>query len=307
MKKVIFTAIYMVLLTACSGGEQETAVVNDVKSAEVVEQATAAVSEANTAVANEVESAKVMAKSEMADDLCLDFGPQTPRDITNVAGLNTADFPMAPPASELNLCNIHTHTNAEHKGPGFSVFVNDTDHGGYACNGADSLTAAELAAPSVNAGKFKEVKPGDTIEVHWVHTSCDVEPGEGLGSCLSDTCADPLLRVEAQVFLVVNDENALDFNDFAYAGNKVNNLHQALSIPSGTGQPVLFRGSTTGPSYTQSACSPVKVTWNVRPQCTKLDINSLNEWAVNGNVFNETKSHGVRQLVTAPELLSPIQ
>jgi len=26
-----------------------------------------------------------------------------------------------------------------------------------------------------------------------------------------------------------------------------------------------------------------------------------------GNVFNETESHGVRQLVTAPELLAPIE
>lgn len=49
-----------------------------------------------------------------------------------------------------------------------------------------------------------------------------------------------------------------------------------------------------------------KPKWNVRPQCAKLDINSLHRWAEWGNVFNETGSHGVRQLVTAPELLSPI-
>jgi len=307
MKKLLLVMMSLAFLAACSGVEQETAVVNEAKSAEVVEQATAAVNEAETAVSSEVESAEVMAKSEMAGDLCVDFGPQTPRDIASAVGLNTADFQMAPAASELNLCNIHTHTNAEHKGPGFSVFVNDSDYGGYACNETDSLTAAELSEPTVNAGAFGKVKPGDTIEVHWVHTSCDIEPGEGLGSCLSDTCTDPLLRVEAQVFLVVNDENALDFNEFAYAGNKRNNLHQALSIPSSTGEPVLFRGSTTGPSYTQSTCSPLKVTWNVRPQCAKLDINSLNAWAANGNVFNEAKSHGIRQLVTAPELLSPIE
>lgn len=301
MKKVVFITITisMALLASCSGGEQEAVVVNEVESATTTTATTAAVVEAATATK--------VAMSEAAGDLCVDFGPQTPRDITNAVGLNTADFPMAPSASELNLCNIHTHTNAEHKGPGFSVFVNDTDHGGYACNDTGSLTEAELAAPAVNAGKFKEVKPGDTIEVHWVHTSCDVEPGEGLGSCLTDTCTDPLLRVEAQVFLVVNDSEALDFGDFVYAGNKQNNFHQALSIPSGTGEPVIFRGSTTGPSYTQLTCSPVKVTWSVRPQCAKLDINSLNDWAVNGNVFNEAKSHGVRQLVTAPELLSPIQ
>ena len=53
-------------------------------------------------------------------ELCVDMGPQTPRDIASGFGMNTEAFPLAPAASELNLCNIHTHTNAEHKGPGFS-------------------------------------------------------------------------------------------------------------------------------------------------------------------------------------------
>jgi len=60
-------------------------------------------------------------------------------------------------------------------------------------------------------------------------------------------------------------------------------------------------------NYTQSVCSPAQVTWSVRPQCQKLDIASLDAWAESGNVFNEKKSHGVRQLVTAPELLSAIK
>lgn len=249
--------------------------------------------------------------SDMVDkvagaDLCLDMGPQTPRDISSVSGLNLADFPMAPSSNTMNLCNIHTHTNAEHKGPGFSVFVNDSDYGGYACNDSGSLTDAELKMPEGDMA-FGKVKTGDTIEVHWVHTSCDITPGEGLGSCLSDTCTDPLLRVEAQTFLVVNDSSAANFMDFDYSGNNAGGLHQPKSLPAGTGAPVVFRGSTTGPSYDQKTCSPMKVTWSVRPQCMKVDINSLNAWAKSGNVFKEKKSHGVRQLITAPELLSPIQ
>ena len=237
--------------------------------------------------------------------LCEGFGPQTPRDISSKHGLNLDNFPMAPASTEMNLCNIHTHTNAEHKGPGYSVFVNDTDHGGYACNDTDSLTVEELKAPV--SSEFGYVKPGDTIEVHWVHTSCDITPGKGLGSCLSDTCTDPLLRVEAQTFLVVNDKNALDFTSFGYDGNVVGGKHQPKALPTGTGTPVVFRGSTTGPKYTEEVCSPLKVTWSVRPQCAKVDINSLNAWAKSGNVFEEKKSHGVRQLVTSPELLSPIE
>lgn len=247
--------------------------------------------------------AKIEAEAEEAG-LCLASGPQTPRDISNKVGLNMTEFAMAPATTGMNLCNIHTHTNAEHKGPGFSVFVNDSDYGGYACNGTADLTEAELApAP----GAYGKVKPGDTIEVHWVHTSCDITPGEGLGSCLSDTCTDPLLRVEAQTFLVVNDSDAADFTKMAKTMVNDAGFHQPGMIPSDTGTPVVFRGSTTGPSYNQSTCSPLQVTWSVRPQCMKVDINSLHKWAEDGNVFNETKSHGVRQLVTAPELLSPIE
>ena len=243
-------------------------------------------------------------KTPPADgELCTHMGPQTPRDISDKHGLNETTFPLAPSSDQLHLCNIHTHTNAEHKGPDYSVFVNATDHGGYACNAANELSEQELKPAE---GAYEGVKPGDTIEVHWVHTSCESTPGEGLGSCVPESCESPLLRVEAQVFLLVNDPTALDFNDMTYGGHVVDGRHQAKLIPASTGEPVVFRGSTTGPSYNQSACSPVQVTWSVRPDCAKLDINSLHRWSESGNVFNETGSHGVRQLVTAPELLAPM-
>lgn len=260
----------------------------------------------NTASKNEV-LAEVSDHADQSEaDLCVGSGPQSPRDISKTAGANPIQFALAPASEQMNLCNIHTHTNAEHKGPGFSVYAGDSHHGGYQCNETDKLTEAELAAPSDEHGSFEGVKPGDTVEVHWAFSSCDISPGEGLGSCLSDTCSDPVLRVEAQTFLVVNDPKALDFNNFGYAEASANDRHQPKALPTGAGKPVIFRGSTTGPSYTQSVCSPLEVTWNVRPACAKLDINSLNEWARSGNVFHETESHGIRQLVTAPELLSPI-
>jgi len=259
----------------------------------------AALAESTDTTATSIEDAEA--------GICVGYGPQTPRDIGSAHGLNERFFSLSPAAAKMNLCNIHTHTNAEHKGPGFSLFAGAGDHGGYQCNATADLTEAELVDPADGQGAFKGVKPGDTIEVHWVHTSCDVAPGEGLGSCLSEKCANPNLRVEAQAFLVVNDPDALDFADFAYGGNIVDGLHQPRSMPSDTGAPIVFGGSTTGPSYTQAQCSPLKVTWSVRPQCAKLDISSLNRWAEEGNVFNETHSHGVRQLVTAPELLAPIE
>jgi len=67
-------------------------------------------------------------KSAQADGgvLCLDAGPQTSRDISSTTGLNQVSFPKAPPDTEMNLCNIHTHTHAEHKGPGFRVHRGET-------------------------------------------------------------------------------------------------------------------------------------------------------------------------------------
>jgi len=244
--------------------------------------------------------------SAVAEDICEGFGPQTPRDISSQAGANQRSFTLAPAASRLNLCNIHFHTQAEHKGPGFSLFAGSGEHGGYRCNDTDQLTPAQLEDPSGGHGACHGVKPGDTIEVHWVHSSCAVSPGEGLGSCLSNQCANPQLRVEAQVFLVVNDETALDFGAFVDNGMEVDGLHQAKALPTGTGQPVVFTGSTTGPKYTQQTCSPLQVTWSVRPNCARVNISSLHHWC-EGNVFKEDHAHGVRQLVTAPALLSRIE
>lgn len=286
------------LLLAAAAGTVLAACVNTTTTDVAEDDAETVVVEVEETVEEVVEEVQAS-----APELCLDAGPQTPRDISSTIGLNTVTFPKAPPSTSMNLCNIHTHTNAEHKGPGFSVFVDATDNGGYACNETADLTEAELM-PS--EGAYKGVVPGQTIEVHWVHTTCDATPGEGLGACVPEGCTDPLLRVEAQTFLVVNDETALDFTVMADVIEEKGGFYQAGMIPSDTGTPVTFPGSTTGPSYTQSVCSPAQVTWNVRPMCAKLDINSLHRWA-EGNVFNETESHGVRQLVTAPELLSPIQ
>lgn len=246
------------------------------------------------------------AKPEVATGpVCQSFGPQTPRDIDMKAGENKRGFSFAPSYKEMNLCNLHFHNGAEHKAKDFSIYAGDSDHGGgYACNVSKSLSKAEQAAPKEDI--CKGLKPGDTIEVHWVHSSCDVKPGKGLGSCLSESCANPDLRVETQVFTLVNDPSAANFNDFAYDNTVVNGYHQAKSIPNKTGKPVTFLGSTTGPDYSEQKCSPLQVSWSVRPQCAKLDINSVGKWC-KANVFQEDHAHGVRKLVVNPKLLAKIK
>ena len=70
-----------------------------------------------------------------AQEVCQGYGPQTPRDIAMTAGTNARVFTLAPAPEALNLCNIHTHTNAEHKGPGFSISAGTGENGGWKCNG----------------------------------------------------------------------------------------------------------------------------------------------------------------------------
>ena len=60
----------------------------------------------------------------IAAEICKGYGPQTPRDISSKAGSNPRTFTMAPSSENMNLCNLHIHTNAEHKGPGFPGFPN---------------------------------------------------------------------------------------------------------------------------------------------------------------------------------------
>lgn len=244
-------------------------------------------------------------------EVCTGFGPQTPRDIDSKAGENKVEVKLAPEYAKMNLCNIHMHENAEHKAKDYSIFAGEGHEGygtGYKCNMSQNLSKAEmkpLAKPACKS-EHGDLQPGDTIEVHWVHSSADVKPGPTLGSCLTETNKSPDLRVEAQVFVLVNDPKAQNFNDLGYGGNVVNGFHQAKAIPANTGKPVLFTGSTTGPKYSDSTCSPLKVTWSVRPACAKLDINSVAKWC-ESNEFKEDHAHGVRKLVTEPKLLSEIK
>lgn len=248
-----------------------------------------------------------LASPALAQELCTGFGPQTPRDISQTGGENALLFTLAPDATGMNLCNVHAHLGAEHKGPGFSVEKSADARDGYVCNEAADLSEAELQPPSDAVEVFENVMPGDTIEVHWVHTSCDVAPGPGLAACSSTSCANPELRVETQVFLVVNDPDAMDFTDFAYGGHVVDGRHQAKALPTETGDPVVFAGSTTGESFSSSICSPLAVTWSVRPECAKLDIGSLQKWSESDPVFAEHEARGVRELVVDAELLAPIE
>ncbi len=233
------------------------------------------------------------------------YGPQSPRDIDVIEGRNTLDFSSAPPHTEMNLCNIHFHENAEHKGGQFTKYAGNGDgHGynsGYEYTGTLSETELTPVEQNVCSNEHGGLEPGDTIEVHYVHTTAKVKPGPTLASCLSEAVKNPQLRVEAQVYVVTNDKDALDFKTLTTHGMR-NNVHQALNIPNSTGIPVRYEGSTTGPGYNEVG-SPLQVSWSVRPRVLKVNINTVGDWC-KGNVFKENHGHGVRNLVVNPSLLS---
>ncbi len=226
------------------------------------------------------------------ENKCVGAGPQAPRDIDKHAGSNSVLFAEAPAIADMNLCNIHFHRNAEHKAAAYSTYVEDGDNSGWACQ---EPASGRLSMKHAEYNGCEGIAPGDTIEVHWVHTTCDIETegvatmGGGLSACLTTICPNPQLRVVAQVF-VLQKNGELKFADSPISHND----------PT-----VLYTGSTTGTSYSNSHCSPFQVTWDVKTTCSTLDIDDFSKWCSN-NQYKDNHAHGVRELVTSEALLSKI-
>lgn len=236
------------------------------------------------------------------------FGPQSPRDLAMRKGTNKRVFSAAPPYEKMNLCNIHFHKNAEHKGGEFTKFAGYGDgHGyetGYKYSGKLSARESKPLDAEVCKSEHGGLQAGDTIELHYVHSSAQVAPGPTLNSCLSETDVNPQLRVEAQVLVLVNDSKAADFSKLARVA-ELNGYYQAPNIPKSTGKPIQYAGSTTGPAYNEKG-SPLQVSWSVRPQVVKVNAKSVGQWC-QANVFKEDHAHGVRNLVINENLLSRIR
>jgi len=235
------------------------------------------------------------------------FGPQAPRDIDSEGGTNTLIYSEAPDRELLNLCNIHFHEGAEHRGGNFTTYLGNADGTGWNTGfGYDGELSADELAPidDLVGTEAHPLEPGDTIEIHYVHSSAQITPGPALGSCLNDAIGNPQLRVEGFVYVLVNDDEAADMVALNEVG-QVDGYWQALGMPYGdAGDPVEYAGSTTGPSYNEVG-SPFQVSWSVHPQVIKVSIASVAAWLAD-NEFDETYAHAVRNLVVNEALLSAI-
>ncbi len=302
MRNSILT-ISLVAIVALSGcGKSDSVTPSDHSSSVVADHYVGNLNERSDEAMQE--QRQLLAESVIGKDV----GPQSPRDIDNKVGYNKKATTTAPAPSEMYLCDIHFHKSAEHKGGEFTKYAGNGDEegfgGGYKYSG--TLSKAELAQYAIET-EHNPLYSGDTIEVHYVYASNPQATLEhGLGSCLVgyEAGKQPLLRVESQVYVLVNDDKAADFTELNKVA-KVSGHNQAVNIPNTTGTPVVYEGSTTGPGYNETF-SPYQVTWSVRPKVEKVNIATVKDWFEH-NQFEEEHAHGVRNLVINPDLLSEIK
>lgn len=227
-------------------------------------------------------------------------GPQAPRDIDSRRGTNSTVFRTTFKTEKMNLCDIHYHWNAEHKSKEYSTFVGieKSEHSGWAIvepASTDPVYREEHDIAHLLHGDVHDIGVivGDTIEVHFVHSSCnvtynDLDPANGLGNCSTSVCANPQLRVIAQVFKVVDHD--ADVTDLEHPMKHEDHR-------------VVYTGSTTGAKHNNNHCSPLQVTWDVKKTYATIDAHGLAEWSHK----REQHAHGVRELVTHDDLLSPLK
>jgi len=72
----------------------------------------------------------------------------------------------------MNLCNIHIHDGAEHRGGEFKTYAGDGDGSGFGSGYlySGSLNNAELKPVSMTSrhDSHRTLPPGSTIEIHFV-------------------------------------------------------------------------------------------------------------------------------------------
>jgi hypothetical protein len=136
-----------------------------------------------------------------------------------------------------------------------------------------------------------ETEVGGTYELHWVYSSGGTSVGDGLGGAFSRE-ANPLVVVQAQVFVVVNDDA---YTQNMFIGSWVEDLAT---------DGVKYLGSTTGTKYDNEVCSPYMVSWHVDRKCHLIAASTMDamchDMAQLYDMHADVETHASRVLV-APE------
>jgi len=254
--------------------------------------------------------------------LCSISGPQAPRDLTTSGSNNDGSFvedgkmyPKAPLLSReqmknLSLVNVHFHLGAEHKADAYQgidlmdLWKSDSNETrpGYVCQKPDE--------PDIpyEFKHCKGVKEGYTYEVQFVHSSAGYstekidhsdppELDDGLGGAAHGYGAlNPTIGVEAQVFHI--HSSAPKRGDGA---NLVKGFLDSDSNPEERKEVWAYLGSTAGPSFNNTVCSPYQVSWHVDLLCHKIhpaDFDDMcKEMKDRYGLDDDLSPHGSRELV----------
>ena len=221
--------------------------------------------------------------------------------------------PITTPLYAAGLCpvNVHWHLGTEHysagqydeTGSGPSTTVS-SEQMGYQCTSYDSTDSKFTTA--YNWQNCVNMQVGQTYEVHW--------PSSAAGACgtlnqYQTPFADGVfcnwatvgnttyeqIGVQAQVFIVVNDESY-------YYPNLIRGM--IVDATSGHGSDMaLYTGSTTGSSKSNTVCSQyAPITWQVDRKCWPISASSFDKMcadmkAERDDMSSDLYPHGSRVVV----------
>jgi len=235
------------------------------------------------------------------------------------ATLNVAQSKMLPQA------NVHYHIGAEHKS---DYYKDDTDSKAYDAHrrlaSGRRLSASPrpgwmCAAPS--AGELKAytfthckgtVTVGKSYEIHYVHSSAGYDAehlkgadidlmNDGLGGAANGRgMLNPMVTVQAQVFQIVNDGTTKP---------EIPDMIHGWQTAAVGANGVMYAGSTTGASHTNTICSPYAITWHVDTACHKVSAahfdNMCSMMAATYKMDADLYPHGSRILLDPKWVVKP--
>ncbi len=253
---------------------------------------------------------------------------QSPRNVTR-GSPGEVDTPLVyTPTGAFNNAamdpaNLHFHLGAEHYSGG--QYDVDFDYGkppgstdeetpGRMCSipmlkAKFGLTDAQVDTPYAFQYCRGETRVGSTYEFHYVHsTGADHVPGysehlsDGLGGAF-DFTINPLVLVQAQVFVLINDASGRfdQYNwlnpDEASAFSLRHGWNESLAAEDSA----FYLGSTTGTKYGAEICSMYLAQWEVDRMCHVASAQSMDklcQWLESsGDETVDVKPHGARAVV----------
>lgn len=254
--------------------------------------------------------------TECIVDAMTNVGPQAGANVTKGYNgeMQVDHVPITTPYWQNSMCpvNVHWHLGAEHlsigqydesgDGPRREALDGDIRHG-HQCTAFDAEDPKFVQPYEWKWCKDMEV--GQTYEVHWPHSAAGAcgTPNQYqtpfydgvfcMDGVLTDTASQ--IGVQAQVFIVVNDE------DYFWP-----DLMRGMIVDGEMGADIaMYTGSTTGDSRNNEICSQYSpITWQVDRKCHMISASSFDKLCYDmllqrDDMSGDIHPHGARETVAS--------